>query len=516
MPAVARWLVPSLGGLSIAVLAVNVVGPMGARLLGDSDTGWHIVTGDLIRQTGVVPRADPFSHSLPAREWFAWEWLADCLMSLVHQWAGLSGLVVATYAVLTAAHAINYRQATRRGADPMIAVPVLFLSALASSLHWLARPHVLSILLMAVWLELVGRFRDHRSRAIWLVPPLTVVWANLHGAFVVSIVLAVIFMVGEWLEHAAQGDWWGPRVRRVVGTYAAVAVLGSVAGLLTPYGPALYTHLARYLGDRELLEAVNEFASPNFHRVEGVLIELLLFGGAVAAGNALRRGRFVEPLLVVAFAHLSLQSVRHVPLAAMTMMPIIASEWTRLLRELLDATPQRRGWGSTIAALRRRRANLIRIDQQVNNALVAVALCAFIGMLFTNAPVRERLVANRFEPGVFPVGAANVAQRGLAEGWLTGPPYASDRFGGYLIYRFNGAVKVFVDGRSDFYRQGRVLNDYSYIRAVKPAWADLLRRYDIGWMLLTPGEALETTALASGGWRREYSDRAASLLVRVK
>src|SRR5262245_9950438 len=79
LPAALRWLVPSLGGLSVTLLAVNMIGPIGGRLLGDSDTGWHIVTGDLIRRTGMVPRVDPYSHSLPGREWFAWEWLSDCL-----------------------------------------------------------------------------------------------------------------------------------------------------------------------------------------------------------------------------------------------------------------------------------------------------------------------------------------------------------------------------------------------------------------------------------------------------
>jgi hypothetical protein len=85
-----------------------------------------------------------------------------------------------------------------------------------------------------------------------------------------------------------------------------------------------------------------------------------------------------------------------------------------------------------------------------------------------------------------------------------------------VIYRFKGAVKVFLDGRSDYYRQGTVLNDYSKIREVRPVWSDLMRRYGVGWMLLTPGEPLEALALASGDWRREYSDSAASLLVRVR
>jgi hypothetical protein len=516
LPAALRWVLPSLGGLSVALLAVNVIGPVGARLLGDSDTGWHIVTGDLIRRTGAVPRMDPFSHTMPGREWFAWEWLADVLMSIVHQGFGLSGLIVMTTAVLMAAHAISFRQAVRRGADPMLAVPVLFLAALTSSVHWLARPHVLSILLMAVWLELAGRYRQQRSRAIWLVPVLTVLWANLHGAFVVTIVLAGVFLVGEWLEHASRGDWWGPQVRGVVKTYAGVAVLAAAAGLLTPYGFALYGHMAAYLGDRELLEAVNEFASPNFHRIDGVLIETLLFLAVVAAAHAARQKRFVEPLLVLAWTHLSLQSVRHVPLAAITMMPIIAREWTLLIRESLDAIPARSRWAAPVAALRRRRANLVRIDRQANDALLAVMVCAFFGVLLADTRLRNALVADRFSPRDFPAGAANVAQRGLAEGWLIGQPYSSDRFGGYLIYRFHGALKVFVDGRSDFYRQGGVLTEYSRLMMAAPAWSDLLRKRDVGWMLLTPGEALETVALTSGEWRREYSDRAASLLVRVR
>ena len=167
---------------------------------------------------------------------------------------------------------------------------------------------------------------------------------------------------------------------------------------------------------------MNEFASPNFHRIDGVLIEMLLFGGAVAAGNAIRRQRFVEPLLVLAWSHLSLQSVRHVPLAAMTMMPIIAREWTLLIRELLDAIPPGSRWGTLVAGLRRRRANLVRIDRQVNNAVLAVAVCLFVGTLLANVRVRELLVADRFSPREFPVGAANVAERGLSEGRLDGAP----------------------------------------------------------------------------------------------
>ncbi len=515
LPTALRWLLPSLGGLGVSLLGVNMIGPLGARLLGDSDTGWHIVTGDLIRRTGAVPRTDPFSHSMAGREWFAWEWLADCLMSFVHQGFGIGGLVVATCIVLMAAHALDYRQSIQRGADPLVAVVVLFLAALASSVHWLARPHVLSILLMALWLELFERYRRRRQPVIWLVPLLTALWANLHGAFVVTLVLAAIYMVGEWLEHAARGEWRSPGAGRVMATYAAVGVLSAAAGLATPYGLGLYTHLIAYVGDRALVDAVNEFASPNFHRIDGVLIEILLLGGLVAAGNALRRRRFVEPLLILAWSHLSLQSVRHVPLAAITMAPIIAYEWTLLTRELLDAMPPGSAWARVCAGLRRRLANMVAIDRQVNDVALVAVVCLCVGTLLVNPRIRTAIVPDRFSPGDFPVAAADVVARGLADGRLTGQLYSSDRFGGYLIYRFRGSLKVFVDGRSDFYRQGTVLEDYSSIMSVKPVWSELLDRYGIGWMVLRPGEALETTALVSGKWRREYHDRTASLLARV-
>jgi hypothetical protein len=299
-------------------------------------------------------------------------------------------------------------------------------------------------------------------------------------------------------------------------TYTAAALLTGVAGLTTPYGAGLYSHLFDYLSDAELLSAVAEFAPPDFHHVGGRMIEVLLFLSLVAAGNAVRRRRFVEPLLVLTWSHLSLQSERHVPLAAVIVLPIAAHEWTLLLRELLDALPAGRALAAVCGRFRWRRAGLIEVDRQLNDAAIVLVMCLATGILLIDPAVRRRLVVDHFSPRQFPVDAATVAARGLEEERIGGRVYSSDRFGGYLIYRFRGAVKVFVDGRSDFYRQGPVLDDFARIRAVKPEWAALLERYGIGWMLLTPGEALETVALQSGRWRREYSDAAASLLVRVR
>src|SRR2546423_424540 len=60
-------------------------------LLTDSDTGWHIRTGEWILENSRVPTADIFSFTRAGKPWFAWEWLSDVLMAAVHGHFGLAG-----------------------------------------------------------------------------------------------------------------------------------------------------------------------------------------------------------------------------------------------------------------------------------------------------------------------------------------------------------------------------------------------------------------------------------------
>ena len=61
-------------------------------LLADGDTGWHIRTGEWILQYRSAPTVDLFSFTRPGEPWFAWEWLSDLVMALVHRSWGLAGV----------------------------------------------------------------------------------------------------------------------------------------------------------------------------------------------------------------------------------------------------------------------------------------------------------------------------------------------------------------------------------------------------------------------------------------
>ena len=84
----ARWLFPSMKDiLFLAYLFAPLMGSSSA-CLGDSDTGWHIRNGEHILKTMSLPRADYFSYTAYGRPWFAWEWLSDVVMAMIHKYAG--------------------------------------------------------------------------------------------------------------------------------------------------------------------------------------------------------------------------------------------------------------------------------------------------------------------------------------------------------------------------------------------------------------------------------------------
>ena len=110
---VGAWisLMPSLSDLAFLtpILVLFWCTPGVGWLLTDSDTGWHIRTGEWILKNGRVPTTDIFSFTKAGQPWFAWEWLSDVLMAVVHGRSGLAGIVLVSLLLLGATSVCVYR-----------------------------------------------------------------------------------------------------------------------------------------------------------------------------------------------------------------------------------------------------------------------------------------------------------------------------------------------------------------------------------------------------------------------
>ena len=159
-------------------------------LLGDGDTGWHVRTGEWIMSHGRVPHQDLFSFTKTGQTWFAWEWLWDVIFAWLHQHWGMAAVVVGSALVIALTSALLFRLAYRKSGNPLVAMAFTFLAVASSSIHFLARPHLFTLLFTVVFYAILERARENRSaRLLWWLPVLTVLWTNLHGGWFIGVVL---------------------------------------------------------------------------------------------------------------------------------------------------------------------------------------------------------------------------------------------------------------------------------------------------------------------------------------
>src|ERR1700689_708685 len=148
----ARLLIPSLSDLFfLAILVWLFMSSGGAGwqgLLLDADAGWHIRTGQYILDHHAVPHQDLYSFSKPGAPWYAWEWGSDVLFGWLDRLAGLKGVVLFTGVVLAGFATTLIRRMVWRGVHVFVALAVALLSVGAASIHFLARPHIFTLLFL--------------------------------------------------------------------------------------------------------------------------------------------------------------------------------------------------------------------------------------------------------------------------------------------------------------------------------------------------------------------------------
>ncbi|MCL5744475.1 MAG: hypothetical protein M1541_11210 [Acidobacteria bacterium] len=490
---------PSLADVLLAAVVARllVLGKGWSALLRDGDTGWHIRTGEWILQHRAVPTTDLFSFSRSGQQWFAWEWLSDVVMALVHQRWGLAGVSVLACIVIVLAAMVLFRHMLWRGANVVVAFAVLMVAVGAASVHYLARPHVFTILLMAVSLWLVECDRRRPRWTVWLLAPLSVVWINLHGGFFALpaslVVLAAGYGVEGWLDAEQRAAKWTAGRR-----YVAVAAATLAASVINPYGIALHRHVGRYLASDWIRNRISEFQSPSFRSEDMLQFEILLFVSLALIGVLLANKRVADALLVLVWAHFALSSARHIPLFVVVTAPLAAAEISRLWGDWVSRRSPRsvvgtaRCWGADMGPSFRR--------SSVWGPIFA------IGVMLATPSNRW---PTDFPEESFPVSLVRSESSRLTAARV----YTSDQWGDYLIYKGWPKQRVFFDGRSDFY--GPALGDeYLILMGGRRGWANLLDKYRINMALVPCNGPLVSLLDMHPAWKRVREDKVGVLYER--
>jgi hypothetical protein len=494
----AGMLLPSLTDFFFAALLLWLFAGVGGQgLLGDGDTGWHIRTGDYILQHHAVPRKDIFTFTRPNEPWFAWEWLSEVVFARIHQAWGLKGVALLAGIVLCGTATILFCHMLWSGGNLFFSLVAAILANGASSVHFLARPHVFTFLLLALSMWLLARDRRRPDRAIWLLAPATAIWVNLHGGFLALIACLGLTAAGyglQWLFSRGSGDLFFLR------RYSLLTGLCSLATLVNPYGYRLHMHLVGYLRSSFVMDAVQEFQSPSFRGERMFQFEVLLFTGLAMAGVLLTKKRFVETLLILFWAQASLASVRHVPIFAIVAAPILIGQLTEFWNDWARYKPRKsiagilRDLGSEFAA------------KSLRATIWAPVIVLAFAMSMSSSSAKDDTWPDDFPKAIFPVALVNRYSARLCP--VTGQMpriFTSDQWGDYLTYRFYPRIRIFIDGRSDLF--GAALGkEYVKLSGGNYEWEQLLESYGIEIAIIPVGWPLAELLKRSPSWRLVKDD----------
>ena len=499
-----RWVLPSFADLFFLVL-IGMLGfsPISASLLRDADTGWHIRSGEQIMATHAIPRTDPFSYTRQGEPWCAWEWLYDVVIAAIHHVSGLNGVVLFTAVVISSTFALLFRFVLRRSGNLMVAGSLTLLAIAAAQVHMLARPHVLSWLFTLLWLENLCRFEDGKRAALLWLPPLMLLWVNLHAGFILGLGLLAVFTIGSM--------WDGDRQKKT--QLITVFSVCLAATLLTPYGYRLHVHVYQYLSNGFLMNNIDEFTSPNFHIPVYHFFELFIVLTIVGAMLAHDRITTTGLLLLLFSLHAGLYAVRNIPIAAIIMTLVLGPVMTAALSTGPDYQLRPRRLHSLLEIAQSISDSMVRLERQFRgHALVSIGMIAAVALVLHGGRVfSKQIIAAHFDEKTFPVRAAQfIAQRGIRDHL-----FSSDSWSGYLIYRLYPETKVYFDDRHDFYGEG-FIKEYAKALLGTRLWREPLDRYQVKWVLMPTDSPLSSVLRETGDWRIAYDDGLAILFSRSK
>lgn len=457
---------------------------LGNRMVNlDGDLPRHLTFGRLILYERQIPPTEPFIYPYENRPYTSHEWLSQVIYQIVYSGAGLPGLVLTASLLLSSTFYILYSYLVKRLS---LRLPVLFITAwgaIATSLNWAIRPHLFSMLLLAIWLIWADRLRRGEDISIWRFPILMILWSNLHGIFIAGVLVLFAFAAGWAVDYLFLREG-NPKTGKRLWLALVLSIAGSI---LNPGGADSWFSILGFVNNQYLMSRMLEANSPNFQLPEMRIIFLLLVFSIFIL--AVKREKFTsgQGFLLAGFTAMSLMAFRNIQLYGIV-APFVLAEAFTIFQEF--------------PLLKRLETTLANIENKITGVWYPIVTATLMGAFILLSPVSNALY--QFNPQTFPVEATT---------WLKSNPQTGNMFndlnwGGYLELRLS-PQKTFVDSMADV--TGEITMDYETILTTSTGWEALIQFYKIEWMIIETDSPLAVTLL-NQGWNILYQDETASVI----
>jgi hypothetical protein len=433
-------------GMALLLLGLAVIACL---MPAQNDTWWQLRSGEAMWQSRQIMMRDEFTHTVAGHYWPNHEWLTQVIFYGVFQVGGLPLLTaVCAAAVVTAWFVISLLT------PGTILTRLLLIGCGAgfTTASWSLRPQTFSLAFFAATLWILVR-----RRFLWALPPLFLVWANLHGAVATG---------GLLLVAAAAAS--AVIAREQLLKLFAIGVLCFAATTTTPLGFSFWLEIPESLQRLKTYEVI-EWRAPSLTNPADSPFWIIIGGLAVLIWRRREALRTWEPAFLALASALTLilavRSTRNFSTFILCAVPTAG---------LLLAEPARHA--PTISTARSAMRPLIL-------AICALASASFIAFAWWMPLPRL---------GWHPV--SKEMRAAIAE--CEGPLYNRYDEGGYIIWFLKGR-RVFMDSRQDPFPEEMVLDQIQLERSGD--YRPMFDRYGVT-CALTPNQSPLAQRLALAGW----------------
>lgn len=473
----------------------------------DPDMFWHLKTGELIWQYKIIPHINWYSYTMSDFPWIDHEWLSEILMFALKNTFGLMGLVI-FFAAITAfifAWIIpKIARDIRTSKYPFYTSFILsILGAITSSFVFGARPQIFSLLGVALTLYAIKEYQIHNdSKIVYLLPLMFLLWVNMHGGFIMGIVLLGIYLIidknlGSPAKRHPEADWiklYRPLTPEAWKKLSYIFLLSISATLVNPYGARIYLEIFNTFTDSYGHSMILEWVSMNFQSASGIIFGFYLVFIFIVY-SIIKKVDIFSFVILPFLLFYSLQSVRNIPVFVIASLPVL----TRSLEDLEE----------TFSSIMQKK-------------LITAALCVMLVIyppIINGTQNAVKAIYDKkelYKQGNYPNQEALAFLKNY-QAKNPGNMLNDYLWGGYLIAdsdwqmvngRIEGNSKVFIDGRMSFWRTPKehILKDYADLARLEDSTTELLDKYRIKIIFFQKDSILSHGIAFNNKWKKIYDD----------
>lgn len=487
--------------------------------LWDYDFWWHISTGRYIITEKQLPDKDTFSFTseleenknpFPKRESFILKqyWLAQSLFYMIFHLAGAKGIILLRSLILVLTLFAVYWHLNKAGVTLYISFLFLFLLFTVSTSSVGERPVLFSFLFAAVVFLVLEDFRTEKGRKIFLLPPLMLLWANMHGGFILGNIIIAVFLFGESINILLKKSAFTKQQKAVFYSMGMIAIAFS---FINPNG--WHAIAISFSGRYEIFtKGIQEYQSPfsfYINKIKPIQYKEVIL--AVMAPLILiirnKRLNLTHILLLAGLYYMAATASRFIFFYAIIATMICAKETNVIVNGFF------------------RKKLSDKAHKKVENLLTVAALCSISLFMIGHFKYSELEFKVSSRSSV-PEAAVDFIEKNK----LPGNMFNDYGYGGYLTWKLYPWKKNFIDTRS---LNITTMTEYDWIiRAAPfaeevnpsalntPLWQRLLTHYKINFMLLSLfdvfGEVMPLVSeiLENDSWVPIYYDPISLVLIK--